>query len=101
MSGSSVVTQMSTRIPLRAAGELMAPEALARLQPTRLSFTRALVNRMARERWQIDRTEWVMDGQGNGRARYRVRCGTHTFTFVIISSEPRMEARSSRIIGGA
>jgi hypothetical protein len=42
-----------------------------------------------------------MDARGNGRAQYRVHTGTHTFSFVIISNEPTMEARSSRIIGGA
>ncbi|HVU91244.1 MAG TPA: hypothetical protein VHC23_03355 [Jatrophihabitans sp.] len=95
------MTQLDIQVPLRRPAELMAPEALARLQPTRLSFSRALVNRMAREAWQVERTEWVMDERGNGRAQYRVRTGTHTFSFVIISNEPTMEARSSRIIGGA
>jgi hypothetical protein len=95
------MTLTNTQISLRAATEVMTPEALARLQPTRLSFTRALVNRMAREAWRIDRTEWAMDEHGNGRAQYRVRIGTHTFSFVIISNEPTMEARSPRIIGGA
>jgi hypothetical protein len=95
------MTQLDIPVPLRTAAEVMAPEALARLQPTRLSFSRALVNRMAREAWQVERTEWVMDARGNGRAQYRVRTGTHTFSFVIISNEPTMEARSSRIIGGA
>jgi hypothetical protein len=95
------MTQLDIQVPLRRPAELMAPESLARLQPTRLSFSRALVNRMAREAWQVERTEWVMDERGNGRAQYRVRTGTHTFSFVIISNEPTMEARSSRIIGGA
>lgn len=95
------MTQVDTPLQLRSATELMTPEALARLQPTRISFTRALVNRMIREAWRIERTEWVMDDRGNGRAQYRVRTATHTFSFVITSNEPSMEARSSRIIGGA
>lgn len=85
----------------RSGTELMRPEVLAHLQPTRLSFTRALVNRMDRERWVIRRTEWTMDAAGNGRAQYRVRAGDRVLSFVIASNQPRMQARSSRIIGGS
>lgn len=86
---------------MRSAAELMQPETLAQLQPTRLSFTRALVNRMDRERWRIERTEWDVDAAGAGSAQYRIDTGTHRFSFVIVSNEPTLQARSSRIIGGA
>ena len=47
-----------------------SPESLMRLErmgasfPTRLSFMRTLIRRMARERWKFERLRFEVDDQG-------------------------------------
>lgn len=57
----------------RTPDRLLRPERLAQIPPTRLSASRALVNRMTAQGWRVERLEFAIDEEARGRARYRVR----------------------------
>ena len=57
---------------LRPPGEVMRLSRLGRFYPTRLSFARVLVRRMAREGWRIETAVRDLDDEGYGRVAYRV-----------------------------
>lgn len=77
----------------------MRPERLAALPPTRLSASRALVNRMSRERWCIEIVRFDIDERARGDALYRIHAPGRTFDFMVFSFEPKLEGRTGRIIG--
>ncbi|MFE6890773.1 hypothetical protein [Streptomyces sp. NPDC057694] len=91
---SSVATPVG-----RTPADLLRPERLAQLPPTRLSASRALVNRMTARHWTVEPLEFAVDDQARGRARYRVRTPDGPFDFVAFSFRPRLEGRTSRIVG--
>ncbi len=80
---------------------LMAPERLAAMQPTRVSASRALVARAARERWTITRKVFESDEKGRGRMVYRIDAAGYILSFVAHSFEPESKGRTGRIIGTA
>ncbi|MQA03442.1 MAG: hypothetical protein GEV07_12195 [Streptosporangiales bacterium] len=90
---------VATAVPLRPPAVVMQPARLAALQPTRLSASRALVNRMTRDGWQVRVVAWDLDGAGRGEARFRVSTGQLEFEFLVFSNEPDPKGRSPRIIG--
>lgn len=77
----------------------MQPKRLAALQPTALSFSRSLMRKMLRERWQIAPRHFDIDERGRGEAIYRVDTGAGIFEFPVFSYEPVEGDRDSRIIG--
>ncbi|WP_320774309.1 hypothetical protein [Streptomyces sp. CRN 30] len=83
----------------RSPARLLRPERLALLPPTRLSASRALVHRMTRQRWRVECLEFDIDAGSRGRARYRVHTPSGPFDFVAFSFAPRLEGRTSRIVG--
>lgn len=90
---------VATAVPLRPPAVVMQPARLAALQPTRLSASRALVNRMTRDGWQVRLVSWELDDAGRGEARYRVSTGDLDLEFLVFSNEPDPKGRSPRIIG--
>ncbi|MCW2239764.1 hypothetical protein [Azospirillum canadense] len=84
---------------MRSPAELMLPERLAAIQPSRISASRALMNRAVRERWTITRTGFDIDERGRGTAAYRIDAGGWRFSFPVFSFEPSDKGRSGRIIG--
>jgi hypothetical protein len=77
----------------------MRPERLACLQPSRLSASRALMDKMIRERWAISRLSWQVDDCGQGRALYRINANGFVLDFPAFSSQPAKEGRTGRIMG--
>jgi hypothetical protein len=77
----------------------MNPQVLGAMQPTNLSFSRALVRRMAEERWNIECTTLGLDQRGSGEACYRVDTGSQVFSLVVFAFEPLRDERTPRIIG--
>src|SRR3954452_8244963 len=93
-------THRELEAPLRTAAEVMTPERLGALQPTRLSASRSLIRKMVSERWSVTRSEFALDERARGTARYHVQAGPeHAFEFVLFSFEPKTEERTDRIIG--
>ncbi|HEY1620787.1 MAG TPA: hypothetical protein VGG25_24400 [Streptosporangiaceae bacterium] len=89
------------RVPAELPGhpdEVMRPERLAMLPPSRLSASRALVHQMIAQRWQVELRRMDIDGRARGEAVYRVTAGGEVFEFVVFSAEPAPGRRSGRII---
>ncbi|WP_028921886.1 hypothetical protein [Pseudonocardia acaciae] len=79
--------------------EAMRPERLAALPPSRLSASRALVNRMIAQRWRVEQVRFDVDDRARGEAVYRVHAPGRSFDFMVFSFEPVLEGRTGRIIG--
>ena len=90
-----------------AAAFRRSPTAVMRLarmgcsHPTRLSFLRQLLRRMAAENWRFDRPLWEMDPRGVGRAVYRAIGPARTYSLVAFAHDLPPEARSDRVIATA
>jgi len=91
------------RPALRNWQEVMRPERLAAMQPSRLSGTRAMMNRMIAERWDIRLERMDVDADARGTIVYSIRTGpgldAKQFSFIAFSSPPNLKARTGRIIG--
>lgn len=85
----------------RPASVLMQPKSLAAIQPSRISITRALMNRMLRERWDISIERFDVDEQASGTVVYAIRTPRQEFSFIAFSNPPSRKARTGRIIGRA
>ena len=66
--------------------------------PTRVSFVRTLVRRMARERWRIERERFDLDANGYGDVVYRVVTPAGTLRFVAFSNWLDPSERTDRVI---
>ncbi len=98
-------------IPQTAAPDLSAfrrpPEQVMRLarmgsaHPTRLSFLRAVLRRVAAEGWQFDRPVWQIDAKGVGRAVYRAIGPERTYSLVAFGHDLPDHLRSDRVIATA
>ena len=66
--------------------------------PTRVSFVRTLVRRMARERWRIERERFALDADGYGDVVYRVVTPAGTLRFVAFSNWLDPSERTDRVI---
>tara|TARA_R110000737_G_scaffold234249_5_gene247236 strand:- start:59 stop:1786 length:1728 start_codon:yes stop_codon:yes gene_type:complete len=91
------------RPALRNWREVMRPERLAAMQPSRLSGTWAMMNRMIAERWDIRLERMDVDAEARGTIVYSIRTGDSpdapVFSFIAFSSPPSLKARTGRIIG--
>jgi hypothetical protein len=80
------------------------PETVMRLaqvgsfHPTRISFTRTLVRRMARENWRFERASFDLDANGIGTAIYRVDTPTAPVWFVVFADHLDPADRTDRVI---
>jgi len=79
----------------------MRPERLAALQPSRLSITRSLMNKMVAERWDIRKERFDVDEAGAGTVVYSIKTPSQEFSFIAFSFPPTRTARTGRIIGRA
>ena len=66
--------------------------------PTRVSFVRTLVRRMARERWRFERERFDLDANGYGDVVYRVVTPAGTLRFVAFSDWLDPSERTDRVI---
>ncbi|HWK65810.1 MAG TPA: hypothetical protein VNS34_12775 [Rhizobiaceae bacterium] len=95
MSGPGVTARM------RKASQVMLPESLAAIQPSRLSGARAFMNRMVRERWDISMVRFDVDSNAEGTVVYSIKAPDREFSFIGFSRPPSRTARTGRIIGRA
>lgn len=99
----TVASDKPVRAPVRPrpAEKVMQPESLSAIQPCRLSGTRALMNRMIRERWDIRVERFDVDANAEGTIVYSIRTPSREFSFIGFSRPPSRTARTGRIIGRA
>lgn len=85
----------------RAGAEVMTTARLAAVQPSRLSGTRAFMNKMIRERWDISNLRFDVDANAEGIVVYSIKAPGQEFSFIGFSRPPSRKARTGRIIGQA
>ena len=71
---------------------------LGRFHPTRLSFARVLVRRMAREGWRVEAALRELDDDGYGRVAYRVHTPAGVLGFAAFSHHLDPADRTDRVI---
>lgn len=92
--------QVATPQP-RPGHEVMKTSRLAAIQPSRLSGTRAFMNKMIRERWDISNVLFDVDENAEGTVVYSIKAPDQEFSFIGFSRPPSRAARTGRIIGQA
>ena len=85
-------------VPLRSPSKVMRLARMGAFHPTRLSFVRTLVRRMARERWRIERERFNLDADGYGEVVYHVATPAGALRFVAFSSPLDPSERTDRVI---
>ena len=94
MSGAAAAAPATLRPP----GEVMRLARLGRFYPTRLSFARTLVRRMAREGWRIETADRDLDDDGYGRIAYHVHTPQGVLGFAAFSHHLDPADRTDRVI---
>ena len=85
-------------VPLRPPSKVMRLARMGAFHPTRVSFVRTLIRRMARERWRIERERFDLDANGYGDVVYRVVTPAGTLWFVAFSHHLDPAERTDRVI---
>ncbi len=89
------------QVPLRPASDVMRLKRMGAMFPTRLSFLRTLMRRLAAERAQITRQTWAMCDEGFGHAVFSLDLGGHTYSLVAVSIDLPADQRTDRVIATA
>jgi hypothetical protein len=84
---------------MRSPAQLMKPERLAVIQPSRISASHALMAQAIDQRWKITRTRFDIDAKGSGVANYLIEIDRWKFSFPVFAFEPSAHGRTGRIIG--
>ena len=87
--------------PLRSPDTVMRLARMGSMFPTRLSFLRSLMRRLAAEQISIQRPVWEMDEDGFGHAVYTLRLGGYDYSLVAVSTDLPPELRTDRVIATA
>lgn len=99
---SSAAERLAEEAPsLRAPDEVMRLARMGASFPTRLSFLRTLLRRLAAEEASVRRVVWDMDDKGFGDAVYALRLGGHEYSLVAFSTPLADDQRSDRVIAEA
>jgi hypothetical protein len=83
---------------LRPAEQVMKLDRMGAAHQTRLSFMRAILRRVKREGWQVERSRWEIDGKGVGFAVYEARGPQRTYSLICYANDLPPEKRSDRVI---
>jgi hypothetical protein len=83
---------------LRPAEQVMKLDRMGAAHQTRLSFMRAILRRVKREGWQVERSRWEIDGKGVGFAVYGARGPQRTYSLICYANDLPPEKRSDRVI---
>jgi hypothetical protein len=86
---------------IRPAKEVMRLGHLGSSHPTRLSFLRVLLRRLASSDWQIDRPVWNVNAKGVGHCVYRAKSTERTYSLVAFAHDLPADMRSDRVIATA
>ncbi len=89
------------QVPLRPPGTVMRLSRMGAMFPTRLSFLRSLMRRLAAEQVKVTQRDWQMCEDGFGHAVFSVDLGGYTYSLVAISTDLPPELRTDRVIATA
>ena len=87
--------------PLRPPSQVMRLARMGSMFPTRLSFLRSLMRRLAADEVQITRPVWQMCPDGFGHAVYTLSLGGHRYSLVAVSTDLPPDQRTDRVIATA
>ncbi|MBU2898153.1 hypothetical protein [Vibrio hepatarius] len=83
---------------LRDADIVMAPERLGAMHQNRISFSRSLIRKMARQKWQLTRTQWQLNPLGFGYVVYQLTTVKNSYHLVVFCDEINDTERNDRVI---
>lgn len=89
------------RVGLRPPDQVMRLDRLGAAFPTRLSFMRAMLRRVAAEGWRCSRTLWRVDERGVGVAVYEAAGPEHVYSLVAFGHDLPASMRTDRVIAEA
>jgi len=92
---------MSNAIAPRPPADVMRLARMGCFHPTRLSFVRVMLRRLAAEGWRAERTLWQIDAGGVGRAVYTVHGPERSYSLVCYAHDLPDHMRSDRVIAEA
>ena len=87
-----------TELSLRPPDQVMTSARIGSFHPTRISFVRSLMRRMAREDWRVERPVFRLSDEGFGTAVYRVQTPVGRVSLVCFSNELDDSDRTDRVI---
>jgi hypothetical protein len=87
---------MTETIALRPAAQVMRPERAVVSVANALSFPRAIMGDMVRDRYQIEKLRFELDAQGKGEVLYRITCADWVFHFFLIADLLPEDAKTDR-----
>lgn len=99
MTGAAEIAPSAAQ--LRPPSEVMRLARMGAAFPTRLSFMRVLIRRLALERAEVRRARWEMDDQGYGRAVYSVALGGRVYSLCAFANPLDPAQRTDRVIAEA
>ena len=80
---------------MQSPDELMKLKNLGSYHPTRLSFSRQLINEMCKKKWSFDIFEWKINKEGKGHSIITVDTRENLYSLVIQRNSLRMPHYSS------
>ena len=83
---------------MQSPDELMKLKNLGSYHPTRLSFSRQLINEMYKKNWSFDIFEWKINKDGKGHSIITVDTKENLYSLVIFSHIISNKERSDRVI---
>jgi len=95
------MTPIAPSITRREPARVMRLSRLGSFHQSRLSFMRTLTRRMAREKWQFERTTFDVNNQGVGYAVYSVKGPQRSYSLVAFAHDLPADKRSDRVIAEA
>jgi hypothetical protein len=98
---TDMALDLKTGLALRSPDVVMRLRRMGASFPTRLSFLRSLIRRLATGGASVRRPVWSMDDRGFGDAVYTLKLGGHDYSLVAFSSPLPDELRSDRVIAEA
>ena len=101
----SISTQANKKSPpqveLRPADQVMRLERMGSFFPTRLSFLRSLLRKLANEGAILKRPVFDLDEQGYGHAVYKISLDGRPYSLIAYSQSLAPENRTDRVIAEA
>ena len=86
------------RPAIRNWQELMKPSRLVAMQPSRLSRSRAIMNKMIRERWDIRIERFDVDADAVGTVVYAIKTPQQEFSLIAFSFAPERQRASQSAV---
>lgn len=101
MANRATAIATAPQLAMRSPDVVMRLRRMGASFPTRLSFLRTLIRRLASSGATVRRPVWSMDDNGFGDAVYTFRLGGHDYSLVAFSCPLPDEQRSDRVIAEA